>query len=214
MTFPRLIVLALVVILSGCSAQQTINYSSDRALLESHISKLASIDSWNIRGRLSIRTADGGQIGRLVWKRRGEVHQFDLYGSLGSGHVRISVEPGEVVLADSEGEMLTGSTAREVLDQYLGWQFPVEELGYWVIGTAFPGSFGAQKWDTLGHVVWIEQSGWQVSLSKYADVDHYQLPTRFRLVSTETIEQSPTNNNNEQAQPHQIRLIVTSWTLD
>ncbi len=207
------VVLATVIMLGGCASHQQLKQSFDPAVLDAHVSTLTSIDSWKIRGRLGVRTDKGGQIGRLVWLRQGAEHQIDIYGSLGSGHIRITVQPGEAVLVDSEGQVLTGATTQAVLNQYIGWHFPVAELENWIIGTIYPHSPAEQQWDEAGRIMSIEQTGWLVSLSKYAEFDSHQLPTRFRLVATDELRAAMAAKQPDQAQPSQIRLIINSWTV-
>ena len=207
-------VLAIVIVLGGCSTQPKIIQSFDSAVLEAHVSRVVSIDSWTIRGRLGIRTDRGGQIGRMVWTRSGVAHQIDVYGSLGSGHLRITVQPDEAVLVDSDGQELRGSTAQAVLEEYIGWPFPVAQLGSWIIGVADPESPALQTWDSDGYVRSIDQAGWQVSLSRYGQFDGHHLPTRYRLVATEQLQNEMLAKRPDQALPSQIRLVINSWALN
>ncbi len=210
----RLAFLAIAFILAGCSTQQKVIQSFDAELRDAHLRTLASIDSWQIRGRLSIRTDRGGQIGRIAWTRRGASHQIDVYGSLGSGHVRISEEPGETALADSEGVTLIGSSAQEVLEAYLGWRFPAEELKSWIVGAASPRMSSRREWDTHGHLRQIEQAGWQVTLSRYSEFDGYELPTRFQVAAREELQRQMARSRPDEERPSQIRLVINSWAVD
>ena len=209
----RVVLVAAAIMFGGCASQQQFVQSFDPAVLEAHVSTLASIDRWKIRGRLGVRTDKGGQIGRMVWVRQGAEHQIDIYGSLGAGHMRITVHPGEAVLVDSEGQVLTGLTAQAVLDQYIGWHFPVAELESWILGTAYPDSPAEQQWDEAGRIMSIKQAGWRVSLSKYGEFDSYPLPTHFRLTATDELQTTMAAERPDQPQPSQIRLVINSWTV-
>jgi len=207
------VVFAIAIMLGGCSTQQKVIQSFDPAVLEAHVSTLTSIDSWKIQGRLGIRTDKGGQIGRMVWTRHDADHQIDLYGSLGSGHVRITVVPDEAVLVDSNGLILIAPTAQEVLDEYVGWHFPVTELSSWIIGIAHPDSSALTQWDELGRVISIQQAGWLVTLSKYQAFGDYQLPTRFRLVPSEKLPTEVAEDRPDQPKPSHVRLAINNWNL-
>ncbi len=207
------VVLAIVLMLGGCATQQKSIQSFDPAVLSRHLESVKPVAGWNIRGRLSLRTEKGGQIGRLRWARSVNRHQqIDLYGSLGSGHVRLVSQPNDAVLVDSEGEELIGTSAQMVLDEYIGWQFPVEELDSWVVGRPHPGAPAFKEWDTNGYIVLIEQSGWRVQISRYKQYGEYALPTRFRLIPTEAVETSSGTPNDRQ--PSEIRLVISSWSVN
>lgn len=205
--------LVAVLVMTGCSTQN-VNYSLDPAILDSHLSTLELLDSWDIRGRLSVRTDKGGHIGRIVWARSGTNHQIDIYGSLGSGHIRIVVDSREAVLTDSDGWISVGANAQRVLDAYLGWRFPVTEMESWILGKAYPDSFAEQKWDTLGHVVEIEQEGWQVLFSQYDTFDGYDLPTRYRILASDELQQEMAEKRPQAEVPNEIRLVISTWSLN
>ncbi len=205
--------LVAVLVMTGCSTQ-TVNYSFDPAILDSHLSTLDLLDSWNIRGRLSVRTDKGGHIGRIAWARSGTNHQIDIYGSLGSGHIRILTNPREAVLTDSDGWTSVGANAQHVLDVYLGWRFPVTEMESWILGKAYPYSSAEKKWDTLGHVVEIEQEGWQVVFSQYDTFDGYDLPTRYRFFASDGLQQEMAEQRPQAEVPNEIRLVISSWSLN
>lgn len=206
--------LALVFALAGCVSQPKSMQSFDPAILNAHVGTLADIDNWKIKGRLSIRTVDGGQIGRLVWVRSDNTHEIDLYGSLGSGHVRIFYKPGYAFLEDSDGTSHTGASAQAVLNQYLGWEFPAEELPNWLVGSTYPSASSQVKWNTNGYVTSIEQSGWLVTLSHYASVGDYQLPTRYRMVAHGHFSEIQSGAEDKTDRKTQIKLIVNSWSLN
>ncbi len=210
---PRLVLAAVLLLLAaGCSIQQKVIQSFDAEVLAAHLRSLESIDSWNIRGRLGVRTDQGGYIGRLVWMRTGNAHQIDLYGSLGSAHVRISIGPAKVELIDSEGTTLVRPTVQEVFEAYMGWHFPMTELESWIIGAVRSDSATLQEWDARGRLSLIEQSGWRVRLSNYDDVNGYELPTRLHMTATDEMRRKMAEQNPGGKRPLQIRLVVNRWT--
>ena len=205
--------LVAVLVMTGCSTQ-TVSYSFDPAVLDAHLSTLDLVDSWDIRGRLSVRTDKGGHIGRIAWVRSGANQQIDIYGSLGSGHIRIAVNPRGAVLTDSDGWTAAGTSAQRVLDVYLGWRFPVTEMESWILGKAYPYSSAERKWDALGHIVEIEQEGWQVVFSRYNTFDGYDLPTRYRFFASDDLQQEMAEQQAQAAVPNEIRLVISSWSLN
>lgn len=208
------VVLAIAIILGGCSTQQKTIQSFDRDIVDGHIRHLSLIANWQIKGRLSVKTEQGGQIGRLHWNREGGSHRIDIYGSLSSGHVRIRSEPNQAVLLDSDGAEIVGGSAREVLDQYIGWPFPVEELENWIIGKPYPRASYTMEWDSAGRIMSIQQAGWRVALSRYGQFGDYQLPTHLRLSATEEAKRDMSQERPEQPQPSQVRLVISHWTVN
>ncbi len=209
----RLLLVAVLLGVVGCATQQKMSQSFDTAVRDAHLRTLVAIDTWKIKGRLSVRTDQGGHIGRLLWTRKGSIHQIDIYGSLGAGHVRIAARPGLAELTDSKGHSLSRPTMQAALEAYVGWYFPGAELASWIVGAVAPGSVARQEWDTLGRLGLIEQAGWQVRLSKYDSIDPYELPTRIDLVAGDQWQQEMTARQPAGDRPVHIKLVINSWGI-
>jgi len=204
------IVLTLAAVLAGCATIDTVERSDDRALYAAHAATIASISSWKIRGRLSARSQDRGDIARLLWNRDVKRHHFELYGTIGSRRIRIFQDDQSVSLEDTQGAMIEGTSARSVIRERTGWDLPIDELIYWLVGAVSEDSPAEIQWDTNGHLVSIVQAGWDVTLANYRSFGSYKLPTRLFIKRLPGRDDSE-NAQSSESQTFEIRIAIKEW---
>ncbi len=202
----RPIVLAISIVVSGCSTIDTVKQSTDFSVYESHARSVASVDQWEIKGRISVRRGTKGEIGRLFWKRDGDAHKLELYGSFGSRRIRILQDSEGAVLKDTNGKTVVGASIKEVLEERTGWMLPVHELFDWVTGRPYTGSPSVKTWNNDGRLVILDQAGWTVVFSEYQEFDSFALPTQFRITANHVYADSD-------SQASEIRLAISDWGI-
>ena len=200
----RPIVLAISIVVSGCSTIYTVKQPADFSIYEIHARSVASVDQWEIKGRISVRRGTKGEIGRLFWKRNGDAHRMELYGSFGSRRIRILQDSEGAVLKDTKGKTVVGASIKEVLEERTGWILPVNELFDWVAGRPYTGSPSVMTWDIDGRLVMLDQAGWTVEFSEYQEFDSFALPTQFRITANHV-------NADPDSQASEIRLAISDW---
>ena len=200
----RPIILAISIVVSGCSTTDTVKQPTDFSIYENHARSVASVDQWEIKGRISVRRGTKGEIGRLFWKRDGDAHKMELYGSFGSRRIRILQDSEGAVLKDTEGKTVVGASIKEVLEERTGWMLPVHELFDWVVGRPYSGSPSVKTWDIDGRLIILDQAGWTVVFSNYQEFDSFALPTRFRITANHV-------NADSDSQASEIRLAISDW---
>lgn len=139
--------------------------------------QLDDVGHWQVRGKMSVRTPDDGATGYLDWKQ--EQRTFDIYiaGPLGQGATRLSGD------ADSASLTLPGwdeprhaDSPEELMLLYLGWNFPVSDIRYWVKGQPSPNGEAVTEFDDAGLLSRLEQYGWVVSYKRYSNQNGVWLP--------------------------------------
>ena len=200
----RPFVLAISIVVSGCSTIYTVKQPADFSIYEIHARSVASVDQWEIKGRISVRRGTKGEIGRLFWKRNGDAHRMELYGSFGSRRIRILQDSEGAVLKDTKGKTVVGASIKEVLEERTGWILPVNELFDWVAGRPYTGSPSVMTWDIDGRLVMLDQAGWTVEFSEYQEFDSFALPTQFRITANHV-------NADPDSQASEIRLAISDW---
>ncbi len=182
--------------------------SDDRAVLEYHLAQIQPIEKWLIKGRMSVRSEDGGNISSFVWQRTGSDHRIEMSGSFGSGRVRVVHTSNQTLLEDSKGREVLGNSIGEVLSKYTDLQLPINELESWVVGKPHPGSSAEYRWDQEGRLVHLAQSGWKVSYSRYGEFGGYALPTKCRLTFDAIVA------DGVQTSALEIRLVIRDWGVE
>lgn len=205
-----LIISLLLVFTTGCTTIETAIESVDLDVYRAHAATVSSVDHWNLRGRISVRAGSKGEIGRVLWIRNGDAHQLELYGNFGSRRIRIVQDSDGVVLEDTQGRTIIGSSIQAVLEQRTGQSLPVDALTYWLVGAIDPNFASVNVWDVEGRLISIQQAGWTVNFSKYRDVGGYQLPTRLNIVAdAESVASEESDEKIEE-----IRIVISDWGFE
>ena len=200
----RPIVLAISIVVSGCSTIETVKQSDDFSVYENHARSVASVDQWEIKGRISVRRGTKGEMGRLFWKRDGDEHKMELYGSFGSRRISIHQDSEGAVLKDTNGKTVVGASIKEVLEEHTGWMLPIHELFDWVAGRPYTGSQSVKTWDIDGRLLILDQANWTIVFSSYQEFESFALPTQFRITTSHL-------NADSDSQASEIRLAIRDW---
>ena len=199
-------------ILAGCAAGNYSQLSTDPAVFEQHVRSVSAIDSWEIRARLAFRTGERGGSGSLVWKRDGDTHQVELFGTFGENRISIAQDAGGAVLTDSKGARLSGRTIDELLYARIGWTLPpVDEFQHWIIGLPRTGAAERIKWNQRGYVTSFTQSGWKIRCFDYQSAGAHAFPAQVRVASSTYDPLVRTHRPPGDVQPIEVRLSIRSW---
>lgn len=165
---------------------------------------LASVNAWDIRGRLALRSADEGFQVSLHWIRDQHVHRIDLTGPLGGGRVRLTQDKNGAELRDANEKLYRDSSVRQLLARTTGWDVPLEGLNFWVLGLPAPEAATKSQLDRWGRLMVLEQQGWEIRFLEYAHQGAHELPTR---VFVKRVSGAMGDTTLE------VRLVVEKWSL-
>lgn len=165
---------------------------------------LASVNAWDIRGRLALRSADEGFQVSLHWIRDQHVHRIDLTGPLGGGRVRLTQDKNGAELRDANEKLYRDSSVRQLLARTTGWDVPLEGLNFWVLGLPAPEAATKSQLDRWGRLMVLEQQGWEIRFLEYARQGAHELPTR---VFVKRVSGAMGDTTLE------VRLVVEKWSL-
>ena len=190
MTVRGLAVVVAVLMVTGCASvapKPAAVESEAQIKWRQHHTQVASLDQWDISGRIGVRTADTGGSTNLRWKLDNGRDQIDLFGPFGGGRIRLDIDLDGARLRDGEGEEFFAATASQALFNATGWHVPLEVLGYWVRGVPAPGEHDIEI-DDAGRLTILNQQGWEITFREYAPHQEVLLPRKIRLsASKETI---------------------------
>ena len=188
--------LVLVVGLTACAGLETVPEQVDPA----HQSRLRSLydnSAWRVAGRFAIQKGGEGWNGRLEWQRQGESWQLALIPPLIGNEVRWYGDPAGVVLHNADGTRDRAPSAATLLRRRLGFEVPVTDLGYWMVGLARPGRASNLQLDARGLPLTLEQDGWAVRYKRYQQVDDVYLPNKLAV----------------EGHGLKLRLVLDDWRL-
>lgn len=166
-----IICLLFILLQSGCASMLP---SGGKDTLQS---QLKQIQHWQVRGKMSVRTPDDSATGYLDWKQN--KREFDIYiaGPLGQGATRLGGDKhrAELTLPGWDGPR-NAESPEELMLLYLGWNFPVSDIRYWVKGQPSPGSKAITEFDETGLLNKMTQHGWEITYKRYSRQNGYWLP--------------------------------------
>jgi outer membrane lipoprotein LolB len=162
---------------------------------------LQALSAWRAEGRLSARVErDGGQA-HFAWSQSGSRFRLRLGGPWGQGAAILEAEPDRVTLDTGEGRRYRGTDARSLLASVYGWDIPVAELRYWLVGLPGPRTqFSLDEYGRLARLTWQD---WRIVYSGYEQVDGRALPSSIR------IEREP----DARGSVARVKLVVDQWRL-
>jgi len=186
-SFARLVPIFLAALLSGCALLP--NKPEPVALPAQPASA-----SFALNGRISIDHQGKHHSAGLRWTHRAYSDEILLFAPLGQTVARVYRDAQKATLDDGDGHHQAGN-AESLMDQVLGWYFPMSDLHQWVLG--LPDSDGAAQIerDESGRISVLLQSGWEVRYLRYADNSPESLPSRLQLTHEDL----------------QMRLLIDEW---
>lgn len=157
--------------LSGCAALRP---QGGQEHLQDRLSQL---QHWQVRGKMSVRTPDDSATGYLDWKQDGRTYDIYIAGPLGQGATRLTGDRRHAELTlpgwDAPRE---AESAEELMLLYMGWNFPVSDIRYWVKGQPSPRGDVLAEYDDSGLLSRMEQYGWEITYSRYSQQSGYWVP--------------------------------------
>ncbi len=186
-------------VLVSCSSRQLVapdRQAAENAYYRRAIS-LNSLDSWELAGKLSIDDGQDGGSGRLSWRVHENESLMKFRGALGKASWQLESGTGFAELQKSDGSVTRADTASELLEAELGWYIPVESLKSWALGVAAPGDPELLDLDDYGRVLAMQQSGWNITFSRYREFGDFELPGRMDAVRGR----------------YRLKMAVSKWTL-
>jgi len=175
-----------LLILGGCAATPDIRPGhSDklpRELAAERKASYASIDEWEIRGRLGIQRGDDGFSAGFKWLQEGKTFDIKLFDPLGRQVAWLRGDDRNVSLDTSKGEKIRAQDPEKMLLDNLGWTLPIRSLLYWVRGLPDPASIvWKEEYDEKGRMLLIQQADWNVRFAKYLTKNNKSFPKLTHL---------------------------------
>lgn len=190
-------VLCAVLWLAGCSTLPSNSGEQAEAerLWAGRQPLLARVQTWNIAGRLALQTGQEGWHISYRWQQQDQLYHIILADPLGQTSAELQGRPNGVTLLMADGRSATADNPDQLLEKRLGWPVPVQGLYYWVRGLPVPDVPESHGLDRDGRLIWLKQSGWDISYRRYGDFAGLSLPTKIFL-------------DNDRIK---VRLVIDGW---
>lgn len=169
----------------------------DEAAWETRHAALASLDAWELEGRVGIVNGEDSGSGSMDWKQQGSVLSFDFHAPLGAGALHIEGDATGLRVRSSRGDDFVTTDPDEDVARRLRVPLPVLSMRYWMLGLPDPSGPYEKSVDARGELVMLKQRGWKVDYQEYSDVRGFALPVLLTLEEGDV----------------RIKVAVNQWTL-
>jgi outer membrane lipoprotein LolB len=140
---------------------------------------LQKIERYGLNGRVAVAAQGQGFSASLRYQQQSRHSNLALDGPLGIGGLRVEIEGDDIAIATSRGDKLDGQAARDELERRLGFQLPLTELRWWLLGIPAPGEASVNEDEGTGEIHDFTQNGWRVSINSRAAGLGFALPQRL-----------------------------------
>jgi outer membrane lipoprotein LolB len=139
---------------------------------EQRIGELQNAASWQLDGRAAVALGTQGWQAALNWRQADDTAEVHLSGPFGIGAL--------VLKQSAEGLSLNGAPPSDaVLSQVqdkLGFDLPIENLHYWLLGVPNPGSTFDLSRNGQDRAAALSQAGWSIAYDRYVPAAGDLLP--------------------------------------
>jgi outer membrane lipoprotein LolB len=130
--------------------------------------------AWQLDGRVAVTVGRQGWQASLDWNQAGESSEAHVAGPLGIGALVLTKSPAGLTLNGAP----PGDAVLQQLQERLGFDLPVDELRFWLLGVPNPGEPSELTRNPQDRAQHLTQAGWSVDYDRYVGVDGDSLPVR------------------------------------
>ena len=154
--------------LTACASLQV---GTDGRSFEERRDVLAAVDSWEMRGRLTVDTGDRGAFqGRFSWRQESSSLELVVRNFLGAGVLQVA-GPRDALTVTARGETRTLVDPERELSELVGWWLPIGSLPAWLVGLPDPDFRAATELGSDGTLAAFEQRLWRAAYPAYQLAD-------------------------------------------
>jgi outer membrane lipoprotein LolB len=184
----RALTLVCCCALSACVTTRPVPTSTK---WEPRVSALQNAGDWQLDGRTAVAYGTQGWQATLNWRQADNIAEVHLSGPLGIGAMVLKQTPAGLSLNGAP----TGDAVLSQVQEKLGFDPPIDNLHYWLLGVPNPGSTFDVSRNEQDRAKTLSQDGWSIAYDRYMPVAGDVLPARL-VLSRESVR---------------VRIIIDHW---
>lgn len=170
------LLLLAALLLGGCAALLP------QGSQQEQVTRLNALQNWQVRGKLSVVSPGDSVTGYLTWQQQQDQYDLFIAGPFGSGSSRLQGNRQQAELSlPGWPEPQQASSPEQLMLTYLGWNFPVSDIRYWVKGQPSPNGAVTSQYNDQGLLLQLQQHGWEIRYSRYQQRNGFWLPGLIRI---------------------------------
>jgi outer membrane lipoprotein LolB len=170
-----MLVTLLAFLLSACAGKR-VNLNSDSV----QNIPLSKLQHWQLNARVAIKTPQDALTASLNWQNNNKEFDFLLSGAFGVTYAHLIQKRDSASLKIPDSDKLYHNNAEQLLNQTLGWDFPIKALSYWVKGLPSGQPGERVHHNKQGQLIQINLNQWQIVFSKYKRYQGILLPKMIK----------------------------------
>ena len=187
-----LFALLILLALTACQAPRAVRLNADS---EAHQTQLATLQIWQISGRILYKDANEKHSAYISWQQNQDDFDMAITTLIGTRVMGLSQRQNLATLTLDDGEYQDTQT-ENLLWRLTGWHLPTSQLPQWLKGQ-FNG-YAAPSFAPEGWLQSLTADNWQIQYSDYRIVDGVVLPHHITL----------------QDNQRSIKIKISQWTLN
>ena len=158
---------------------------------------LQKVRHWQAEGKFALSYDGEKTSASFDWGQQNDQYLIHLYGPFGTGSTWVRRTKQGVSLENAETGLQQAHSAEHLMLSTLGWQVPVSELQYWMLGLPSPNSDYKITTNEFKVITQIRQQQWDVQYTQHQVVNGWTLPAKIKA----------------QRGDIRITLVVKKWDL-
>lgn len=175
--------------LAACATTRTVPPPS--TAWERRAGELQLASDWQLDGRAAVALGQQGWQATLSWRQTDNGAEVHLAGPFGIGALVLKQTPQGLSLNGAPPSDAVVSSVQEKL----GFDLPIENLHYWLLGVPNPKSTFDLSRNDQGRAKVLSQAGWNIAYDRYMPVGGDLLPARLVLTAGDV----------------RVRIIIDHW---
>lgn len=147
---------------------------------------------WEMQGRAAVAIGTHGWQASVDWRQRGAETVVHLSGPLGVGASVLRLGPDGLSVNDGP----PNRDAVEEMQKRIGFDLPVSNLRYWLLGVPDPGLVYTLRLNDQNRAAQLTQGGWTVDFPRYRQSAVDELPAALVLSRS----------------PVRVRIVIDQWS--
>lgn len=168
--------LLAAVLLSGCAGLRSRD-DGNAPVIEPGAE--VEIKALKLSGRLGIKQGNEGHSGSLRWLHASPKHEITVYSPIGTTVAKIEQNESGAKLTTSDKEIYQAADADQLMEQVMGWHFPLNGMQYWVLGRVAPEGPAEEERGANNRLMHLKQQDWDIQFADYRPLANIELPYRI-----------------------------------
>jgi outer membrane lipoprotein LolB len=145
------------------------------------------IKALKLSGRLGIKQGNEGHSGSLRWLHASPKHEITVYSPIGTTVAKIEQNEAGAKLTISAKEVYEAQDADQLMEQVMGWHFPLNGMQYWVLGRVAPEGAAEEERGTNNRLMHLKQQEWDIQYADYRPLANLELPYRIVMKRADVV---------------------------